>query len=208
MIRPFLSRVRFMSRFPKRDPTAKTTNQTPVSPRVKGVSILVIALFATLAAACGGEPEMRFVRGRSIEVHVSNPVVKTKMSFTDDSGKHRVIRPVSSNRQLALVEVTIVNRTSTVMPLLIDQDAAQLGDRRGERIEALDPFQSSSFVESPDESEDEFAPLLWGEVQLDREFQVKGWMIFDVPKGLRLGSVWWNEIDEVVLDYVNYFKRG
>jgi len=50
--------------------------------------------------------------------------------------------------------------------------------------------------------------LLWGEVQLDRDFQVKGWMIFDVPKGLTLGSVFWNEIEEIIADYVDYFDRG
>lgn len=170
--------------------------------------ILVILLLPVLAIACDRGPDSRYVRGRSIEVHVSNPVVKTKMSFQDSDGKHRVIRPRASNRQLALVEVTVVNRTSTVMPLLIDEDAAELGDRRGERIEALDPFKSSKLVEVADEDEDRYAPLLWGEVQLDRQYQVGGWMVFDVPKGMTLSSLWWNEVDEVVADYVNYFKRS
>ena len=207
MIQLVLSSMRFSFRNPKTDLTVKQTSQTTMAPSIKHVLFLIVVSLAILAAACGGEPDIRFVRGRTIEVHAGNPVLTTKMSFADDRGRHRVIRPTASNRQLALVEVTVVNRTSTVMPLLINEDAVELGDRRGERIDALDPFLSSSIVETLSEDEGKFAPLLWGEVQLDREFQVKGWVIFDVPKGLTLGSLWWNEIDEVVLDYVNYFKR-
>ena len=207
MIRLVLSSMRFSFRNPKTDLTVKQASQTQLAPSIKHVLFLIVVSLAILAAACGGEPDVRFVRGRTIEVHAGNPVLTTKMSFADDRGRHRVIRPTASNRQLALVEVTVVNRTSTVMPLLINEGAVELGDRRGERIDALDPFLNSSIVETLSEDEGKFAPLLWGEVQLDREFQVKGWVIFDVPKGLTLGSLWWNEIDEVVLDYVNYFKR-
>lgn len=172
------------------------------------VLTLVLVLMAMMVVACNSAPDVHLARGRSIEIQVSRPVVKTNMSFLDDEGKHRVVRPRASNRQLAMVEIAVVNRTSTVMPLLIDEEAAELGDRRGERIEALDPFVNSRVVEAAGPKEDEFAPLLWGEVQLDRDFQVKGWMIFDVPKGLTLGSVFWNEIEEIIADYVDYFDRG
>ena len=118
-----------------------------------------------------------------------------------------MVRPRASNRELAAVLVTVVNRTSTVMPLLVDSDAAELGDRRSDRLEALDPFDRFSEVSFADEDEDRFSPLLWGQIQLDRNFQVEGWVIFDVPKGLTLGTLWWNEVDEVVGDYVQYGRR-
>lgn len=170
-------------------------------------ALVIILLLTITASGCGGEPDRKYALGRSIEVHVGSPVVKSKMSFADELGNHRILRPQASNRQLAIVEVTIVNRTSTVMPLLVDEEAAQLGDRRGDRINAVDPFLSSKTIAEPDEHENEYIPLLWGEVQLDRGLQVKGWMVFDIPKGLTLGSLWWNEIDDVIVDYVDYFKR-
>jgi hypothetical protein len=173
----------------------------------KSILVLFVVLLSIVAAACSDDPEFHFVRGRSVEIHVGNPVIKSKISFQDDDGRHRVVRPKASNRQLALVDIVVVNRTSTVMPLLVDSDAAQIGDRRGERIDALDPFLNSSIVENALEDEGEFSPLLWGDVQLDRQFQVQGWMIFDVPKGLSLSSVWWNEIDDVIVDYVSYFNN-
>jgi len=202
MIRLLSTKLRDLAHYVNRE---RSTNQHTLK---ASVLTLVLVLIAMMVVACNSAPDVHLARGRSIEIQVSRPVVKAKMAFLDDEGKHRVVRPRASNRQLAMVEITVVNRTSTVMPLLIDEEAAELGDRRGERIEALDPFVNSRVVEAADPKEDEFAPLLWGEVQLDRDFQVKGWMIFDVPKGLTLGSVFWNEIEEIIADYVNYFDRG
>ena len=205
MIRLLSTKLRDSTHYVNRE---RSTNQRTLKASKASVMTLVLVLMAMMVVACNSAPDVHLARGRSIEIQASRPVVKTNMSFLDDEGKHRIVRPRASNRQLAMVEITVVNRTSTVMPLLIDEEAAQLGDRRGERVDALDPFVNSRVVEAADPEEDEFAPLLWGEVQLGRDFQVGGWMIFDVPKGLTLGSVFWNEIEEIIADYVNYFDRG
>ena len=167
------------------------------------LSMVVVAL----TAACSSEPDIIAVRGRSIEIHAERPVIVEKVSYSTGAGEHRVLRPRASNRQLAAVLVTVVNRTSTVMPLLVDPEAARLGDRRGERIEALDPFDRYGTIDAADVDEDKYSPLLWGDIQLDRHFQVQGWVIFDVPKGLTLGTLWWDEVDEVVADFVEYRRR-
>lgn len=168
---------------------------------------LAILATALAAAACGDDsPDKIAVRGRSIEIHAERPVITEKISYAA-GGEHRVIRPSASNRQLAAVHVTVVNRTSTVMPLLVDPEAARLGDRRGERIPALNPFERYGVADFASEEEGDFTPLLWGEIDLDRNFQVSGWMLFDVPKGLTLGTLWWDEIDEVIGDYVEYTRR-
>lgn len=170
--------------------------------------VLLLALVTLpLVAACSSEPDLVAVRGRSIEIHAERPVILEKVSYSTGTGEHRVVRPRASNRQLAAVLVTVVNRTSTVMPLLVDPEAARLGDRRGERIGAMDPFDRFGTVDAPDVDEDKYAPFLWGDIQLDRNFQVQGWVIFDVPKGLTLGTLWWDEVDEVVADFVEYRRR-
>lgn len=167
-------------------------------------SLLAAAL--ALAACSGGDSGKIGVRGRSIEIHAERPVITEKVAYAA-GGEHRVIRPSATNRQLAAVHVTVVNRTSTVMPMLVDPEAARLGDRRGERIPALDPFERYGTADFAAEDENKFAPLLWGDIELDRNFQVSGWMLFDVPKGLTLGTLWWDEIDEVIGDYVEYTRR-
>ena len=49
--------------------------------------------------------------------------------------------------------------------------------------------------------------MLWGEIELERNFQATGYMVFDVPKGLTLGSVWWSEFDDIIADFIDY-QRG
>ena len=171
--------------------------------------ILLVLLAAFLALfACGSDdPEKVRSRGRSLEVHTSYPLIVEKVAFKDSQGQHRVIRPRASNRQLVLLDITLVNRTSLITPLLIDEEAAQIGDRRGERIDAIDPFESSRVVDAADPDEDLYSPFLWGQIELDKEFQVEGYMIFDVPKGLILGSLWWEEVDAIITDFVDYRRR-
>ena len=183
--------------------------------KFKGISgcLTPLALLLLLAASfallsCGGdEPEKVSARGRSLEVHTTHPLIVEKVAFTDGAGQHRVIRPRASNRQLVLLDITLVNRTSLVTPLLIDEDAAQLGDRRGERINAVDPFEASRVVDTADPETDLYTPFLWGQIDLDRQFQVQGWMVFDVPKGLILGSLWWEEVDAIITDFIEYRRR-
>ena len=175
-------------------------------PTIFGLLTLLIAAL-TLTACGSDEPEQVFARGRSLEVHATYPIVLDKLAFKDVNGQHRVIRPRASNRQLVALDVTIVNRTSLVTPLLIDAEAAQIGDRRGEHIDAIDPFKASKIVDAAAEDEDLYSPFLWGEVELDREFQVQGWMVFDVPKGLILGSLWWDEVDTIIADFIEYRRR-
>ena len=172
-------------------------------------ALLLLVLLAALAlSSCGGgDAETVRARGRSLEVHTTYPLIVEKVAYRDGTGQHRVIRPRASNRQLVLLNITIVNRTSLVTPLFIDEEAAQIGDRRGERIDAIDPEKASRIVDVADPEEDMYAPFLWGPVDLDREFQVQGWMVFDVPKGLILGSLWWEEVDTIITDFIEYRRR-
>ena len=192
-----------------------TDNLNRHANKLAGISVCLtpLALLLLLASSlalisCGSdEPEKVSSRGRSLEVHTTHPLIVDKVAFRDVSGQHRVIRPKASNRQLVLLDVTLVNRTSLITPLLIDEEAAQIGDRRGERIDAIDPFEASRVVDRADSDEDLYTPFLWGQIELDKEFQVQGWVVFDVPKGLILGSLWWEEVDTIITDFVDYRRR-
>lgn len=170
--------------------------------------LMALMLIPLLAVSCGEEDDGSiFVRGRSLEVWLSAPITLDKLAFTDTSGTPRIVRPRASNRQLAVVDVTVVNRTSIITPILVDTEAAKLGNRRGERINAIDPFALGQVLEEADSELDKYSPFLWGETELDRNFQVQGWMVFDVPKGLVLGSFWWEEVDQLVGDYIDYTRK-
>ena len=168
-------------------------------PAVAKLGALWVTSLVLLGAvgACGGNPDVAVSLGRSLELHVSTPAIVNEVNFFDEAGKPRQIRARASNRQLAVVEVTVVNRTSIVTPLRISSESAQLGDRRGQRIDALDPFESGRPIAELSEGDQTYTGFLWGDTQLEREFQITGWMVFDVPKGLTLGTFWWREVDQI-----------
>ena len=163
-------------------------------------ALTLISLVA-LATGCGEERTGTARVGRSLEIHLSEPVVAQKMTYKAGA-EDRIIQAGASNRQLAMVKVTVVNRTSTVVLLIVDGDVAQIGDRRGQRIASLNPLIDYKLSDAPDPSAAEgFLPFLWGEVELSIGSQVEGWMVFEVPVGLRLGTFWWDEVDYIILDY-------
>ncbi len=171
----------------------------PAAAKLGALWVMSLVLLGVVAA-CGGNPDVAGSVGRSLELYVSTPDIVNEVNFIDEAGKPRQIRARASNRQLAVVEVTVVNRTSIVTPLRISSESAQLGDRRGQRINALDPFESGRPIAELSEEDQTYTGFLWGDTQLDREFQITGWIVFDVPKGLTLGTFWWREVDPIVLD--------
>ena len=173
--------------------------------KVSPIIFLLAALL--LLVGCGDKSDQVVVVGRSLELHAGQPQIVEKVTYVDTQGGHRIIRPRASNRQLAAVELVVVNRTALVTSLVIDGDAAKLGDRRGERIEAIDPYAGSKPADAASSDETLFVPFLWGETVLDRNFQVRGHLVFDVPKGLILGSFFWDEVDNIVADYVDYTRK-
>ena len=186
---------------------SQTIRPTRTATALAAFVVLTLAAVMLLAASgCGGEDSNLVVRrGRSLEIHATIPEVVDKVAYVGGvDGRHRVIRPVASNRRIAVTEVTIVNRTTTVVPLLVDGTAAELGDRRSRRVEAIDPVEQAELLDDADPDANKYTPFLWGEIELPRDRQVKGWMVFDVPQGLTLGTLWWNEVDDVLLDFIDY----
>ena len=171
------------------------------------VALLALAASALLlaAAGCGGDDSGLVVRrGRSLEIHSTMPEIVEKVAYTGQDGRHRVIRPVASNRRIAVAQVTVVNRTTTVVPLLVDEAAAEIGDRRSRRVEAIDPVVAAEVVDAASTDSNVYVPFLWGKIELARDTQVSGWMVFDVPQGMTLGTLWWNEVDDILVDYIDY----
>lgn len=176
----------------------------------KSLYSVLVALLVTwcLFASCNSEQSILGVSGRNIEVHVSRPQLVSTVFYVEE-GATKIITPSASNRKLAVLNVTIVNRSSTVIPISVDPEAAKLGDRRGKKSEAIDPYQRSkeiSGIMEPDSDTVDISPILWGETELPREFQVSGNIVFDVPKGLLLGTMFWDEVEYIPVDFVDYWK--
>ena len=174
--------------------------------------VTVITLFFVVTVSCGEADggETQGSAGRTMEVHAGDPIVVDKAFFVDESGKTNVLVPSASNRQIVVVSTTIVNRTSTVIPLLIDSEAVELGDRRGKRYGAIDPYKNARVIngnlkEGPGTKK--ISRLLWEITDLPRDYQVEGFLVFDVPKGLVLGTLFWDEVEYIPVDFLDYQRN-
>ena len=175
---------------------------------ISSVWAMLALVLLVLAAACGGGDEQSIAKGRQLHFIAKPPKVAEKVIFTDGNDNRWVLRPKASNRQLAVVDMTIANFSTTVASLLLNESAALLGDRRSDRIEPINPFDSAS----PADGDDRGAlvlegQLLWGLVELEKDRQIEGAFVFDVPKGLILGTLWWEQTDTVSLDFIDYQRN-
>jgi len=165
---------------------------------MKNITLLILTLTILTLISCKQEITLVGKSGRSLEILVDKPLKLENLDYVHLNGQYNRLFPKASNRILALVEVTVINRTSTVVPIKIDENASLLGDSRGETIEPLNPFKNEQLIILNEPIKDIYSPLLWGDIELARNTQVSGWMIFDVPRGLRLNSFTWDEVDYII----------
>ena len=165
---------------------------------MKNITLLILTLTILTLISCKQEITLVGKSGRSLEILVDKPLKLENLDYVHLNGQYNRLFPKASNRILALVEVTVINRTSTVVPIKIDENASLLGDSRGETIEPLNPFKNEQLIILNEPIKDIYSPLLWGDIELARNTQVSGWMIFDVPRGLRVNSFTWDEVDYII----------
>ena len=168
-------------------------------------------LVAAMLVACNGEQVdlEHYSVGRVLEVYATEPAFPDRTLIRapqscEGGASYRLLEHTNPNRTYAAIQVRIVNRKAGVTPLFVRSETAQLGDPRSDRIFALDLCTAGISYEPPPESEaveTTHSPLLWGNVELKKDFQVRGWMFFDVPKSLPLDAFWWEDPETQTIVY-------
>ena len=168
------------------------------------------AVIVGLLAACGGdEVREHYSRGRVLDVYATEPAMPDRIIIgtprgCDRTERYRLLEHTNPNRTYVAVQVRVANLTSGVAPLFVHSETAELGDPRSDRIFALDPCTAGEGYDPPEGSEaggPTHSPILWGNVELKKGFQVQGWMFFDVPKSLPLDAFWWQDPETQTIVY-------
>ena len=124
-----------------------------------------------LLISCWGDySSSNITKGRTIAIETFAPVVRDRITFTDTEGNIRLIKPKQDNKIVA-VKVRIINDSVTYVPLFIDTEAAELGDRGGARGWNIDPYKNSVSSSSKEAELDKFTPLLSGHIELNKGFE-------------------------------------
>ena len=168
--------------------------------KIKTKKIFFIVLLPVLITSClNDDSSSNFTKGRTIAIETFAPIVRDRISFTDTQGNIRLIKPKPNNKLVA-VKVRIINESVTYVPLFIDTEAAELGDRGGSRGWNIDPYKSSVSTSSREAELDKFTPLLSGHIELNKGFEVTGWMLFDIERNISPLTLWWRESDDIRSD--------
>ena len=139
--------------------------------------------------------------GAHLSVNVSNVTHVSEVPYSSQ-GTNYVIRPRNPANQLTVAKVLIVNRKSSRVSLLIDEGAASLENRRLARFGPVNPFGTQRLEAEEASSEgNEYVPFLWGEVELEQDKQLEGWMIFETPPQLELYQLRWDQGESVFVRF-------
>ena len=139
--------------------------------------------------------------GSHLSVNVSNVTHVSEVAY-EDQGAHYVVRPRNPANQLTVAKVLIVNRRSSRIVLLIDERAASLENRRLARFGPVDPFGAQRLeAETPSAGGNQYLPFLWGEIELEQDKQLQGWMIFETPPQLELYQLRWIQGESVFVRF-------
>ena len=169
---------------------------------------LLILVLIFVASACsnipflGNEeespPAEGYWPGRVLEMYTGMMEVTPSIAFRYENDEIRVLNPSSSKNVLVAIKMTFVNRNTVVVPMLVNEDSVEIGNPFDDRIRPINPFENSILADVPEEELSHITPFLWGPTELVRNFQVEGYMIFEVPQGMAITTLWWEEVDSIV----------
>lgn len=141
--------------------------------------------------------------GRILEMNVKNIQEVDHVAYTD-GGRYYVIRTDKPGHSLIVAQVTIRNEIASRVLLKVDQGAAYVEDQMHQHYPPIDPFTHREEINAPLDGQDTHIPLLWRNVELLLDFQLSGWLIFEIPEGAELLALQWSQGDRMRADISSY----
>ena len=117
-------------------------------------------------------------------------------THADDSDIATALTAINTQIDAAVSSLS----SSTTAVGAANTEAAELGDRGGARGWNIDPYKNSVSSSSKESELDKFTPLLSGHIELNKGFEVTGWMIFDIQRSIQPLTIWWRESDDITSD--------
>ena len=176
-------------------PSPRTQPERRRATARRGAAALGLFLLALLAPACGGsQDEGQWVFGQILQMNVSNLQRVSSVSYMDE-GVHYVVEPQGPDREFVMANIRLVNRRSGNISLLVDSDSVNLEAAGGVEFSPADPYVQRRTVDQAAVDESQFVPLLWGVLEIPKDFEVEGWVAFDVATGAEINRLIWRHVD-------------
>ena len=157
---------------------------------------LVTVLAAMLTTACGDDPLTSItLAGRGLTMNVSELQVVDGVIYQDVDSEFYSVGPAMEGHDLIVARVTIWNTRSGLLSLNIDEDSGRLDGTDGEQSFPVDPYERRVKLDAPPAALSPHLPFLWGPSELPQDFNISGWMVFELPVGTEIAQLRWEQVD-------------
>lgn len=159
-------------------------------------SIALLTICLLMSGCYNPDLESTWARGTQLRLGVGTLKTVDQISFTLN-GTTRIIRP-EPGKMMAALPVQIVNDRTGKALLFVDERSAVLRDVNSRSYSPIDPFSRSVETSEPADTEETFTPFLWGNFSLEQNFEVGGWLIFEVPPDRDWLEIEWRQGDLII----------
>jgi len=173
-------------------------------PKIHSVPVaLILAVFLTplLVAAClGGTSSAlgRTYQGAILQLTLEQMFSVPEIAYTEEDQTDSLIKPSSEGNELVVIRARIGNHAATTAQLNIDAQPAELRMDTG-RYFALNTAEVKVPADGFYPDKDRFTPFIRGSQELEKDFELDGWLVFDVPKGSKAESLKWEAGGDIII---------
>lgn len=174
------------------------------------LAVAALAGMAILALpACSGSSSgTDWFFGDSLAIRVKEMRLAEEVRYTDEEGKHYLIRPSQEGRSLAAARLEIRNREANLVYLSVTKDSVRLRDDKYLDYLSIDPLQERRETAETGPRENTLIPFIWGQVELPPKCgepqmpcELTGWMLFEVPSNIKFYQLIWEATDTIYLRF-------
>jgi hypothetical protein len=167
--------------------------------RRTGCLILITAMLTLLVVAACSDDSDGFdgitLAGRGLTMNVSDVQQSDQLNYQDADGLYYSVGPAAAGYELVAARVTIWNTRSGRLSLFVDEESALLESAEGERAFPINPYEQRQPLSTAPAGLGRFTPFLWGPSDLPQNFNITGWMIFEVPEEMDIKVLEWEQVD-------------
>jgi hypothetical protein len=169
---------------------------------------LVLILSLTVVTGCIRAADNEYgSRGEILSIGAHKPKLLDKVVYTiqDMNGRPEnwVITPKEEGFKIAVVQTRAVNTKSTQVDLSVDENTAMLTAKDGGG--EFKAFKADKMrVEKTSEEAPKGNPYgshIWGPYQLFKNFEIAGYLFFEVPDGTEFADMIWDDVEFVRVVY-------
>lgn len=164
----------------------------------------ILALSACNATSSGTD----WFFGDSLAMRVKEIRLVEEVRYMSEEGKHYLIRPSQEGRTLAAARLEIRNREANLVYLSVTKDSVRLRDDKYLDYRSIDPLQERQETAETGPRENTLIPFIWGQVELPPKCgepqmpcELTGWMLFEVPRGIKFYQLIWEATDTIYLSF-------